>query len=31
MLGWARLLRAGGLDAETADKALESIERNTQA
>jgi len=31
MLGWARLLRAGELDAETVDKALESIERNTQA
>ncbi|MGE5360797.1 MAG: PAS domain S-box protein, partial [Bacteroidales bacterium] len=31
MLGWARLLQAGGLDAEATRKALESIERNTQA
>jgi PAS domain S-box-containing protein len=31
MLGWARLVRTGGLDAETVAKALESIERNTQA
>jgi PAS domain S-box-containing protein len=31
MLGWARLLRTGDLDAETVEKALESIERNTQA
>lgn len=30
MLGWARLLRAGQVDAETIDQALESIERNTQ-
>jgi PAS domain S-box-containing protein len=31
ILGWARLLRTGELDAETVAKALESIERNTQA
>jgi PAS domain S-box-containing protein len=31
MLGWARLLRDGDLDPETAGKAVESIERNTQA
>lgn len=30
MLGWARLLRGGTLDAVTQDRALESIERNTQ-
>ncbi|HSK10382.1 MAG TPA: ATP-binding protein [Vicinamibacterales bacterium] len=30
MLGWARLLRSGTLDAETRDRALESIDRNTQ-
>ena len=31
ILGWARLLRDGDLDAETSEKALESIDRNTQA
>jgi PAS domain S-box-containing protein len=31
MLGWARLLGGGGLDAETSAKAIDSIERNTQA
>jgi PAS domain S-box-containing protein len=31
MLGWARLLQTGDLDEETTRKALESIERNTQA
>jgi signal transduction histidine kinase/CheY-like chemotaxis protein len=31
MLGWARLLGGGGLDAETTAKAIDSIERNTQA
>ena len=30
MLGWARLLRGGTLDAETQDRALESVERNAQ-
>jgi PAS domain S-box-containing protein len=31
MLGWARLLRNGELDQETAARAIDSIERNTQA
>ncbi|MBI2207111.1 MAG: GAF domain-containing protein [Candidatus Rokubacteria bacterium] len=30
ILGWVLSLRAGRLDAETADRALESIERNTR-
>ncbi len=30
MLGWARLLRGGALDAHTRGRALESIERNTE-
>jgi len=30
VLGWARLLREGGLDEATRDHALESIERNAQ-
>jgi PAS domain S-box-containing protein len=30
MLGWARLLRAGALDAETSERALDSIERNAR-
>jgi signal transduction histidine kinase/ActR/RegA family two-component response regulator len=31
VLGWARLLSAGGLDAATARRAVESIERNADA
>jgi signal transduction histidine kinase/ActR/RegA family two-component response regulator len=31
MLGWARLLAGGSLDAETSAKAVDSIERNTLA
>jgi CheY-like chemotaxis protein len=31
MIGWVHLLRAGGLDAGTAEKALETIERNVRA
>ena len=30
MLGWSRLLRGGTLDAETQERALESIERNAR-
>jgi signal transduction histidine kinase len=31
MLGWARLLRSGNLDAPTRERALDSIERNTKS
>jgi PAS domain S-box-containing protein len=31
ILGWARMLRTGKLDPSTADKALESVERNARA
>jgi PAS domain S-box-containing protein len=31
MIGWVHLLRAGGLDAATAERALETIERNVRA
>jgi PAS domain S-box-containing protein len=31
ILGWARMLRTGRLDQVTADKALESVERNARA
>jgi signal transduction histidine kinase/CheY-like chemotaxis protein len=31
VLGWTRMLRAGGLDAELAERALETIERNADA
>jgi signal transduction histidine kinase/ActR/RegA family two-component response regulator len=31
IMGWSSLLRAGVLDAETSEQAIQSIERNTQA